>query len=42
MIVREDSGYDMDVKVKWISNISRQRNEANTLLGAHDILLSEI
>ena len=40
MIVKEDNGYDLEVNLRWVSNISRNKNDHNALLGAHDILLS--
>ena len=47
MIVKGDMAdmvpnYDLEMEVSWISNISRPRHESSVLLGAHDILLSEM
>ena len=31
----------MDVRVGWVSNLSKNKNQSPALLGAHDILLSD-
>jgi hypothetical protein len=42
MIMKDASAYDLNVGLKWVSDISRNKHEANALLGAHDILLYDI
>ena len=42
MVIKEDHGYDMDVNVRWVSNLSKNKSQSPALLGAHDILLSDI
>lgn len=42
MIIKEDSGYDLELKIQWVTNLNTNWQKASALLGAHDILLSEI
>jgi hypothetical protein len=42
MTVKEDHGYDLEAKLRWVTDLSTTNHQLSALLGAHDVLIWDI